>query len=73
MEKVVKVTVWWDESNPDSEGWFAECRDSDGIIRLDSMKIWFPLDLDEFPRDDTAEMWAALAAEFPGAEIDVKD
>ena len=66
-----EVKVNWDETDPQNPGWYAEVLEGGELI-TDSVKMDFPVDLDEFPRDDTAEMWAVLKAEFPGHEIVIK-
>ena len=66
-----KVKVNWDETDPQNSGWYALVWEDEELV-TDSVKMDFPIDLDAFPRDDTAEMWAALKAEFPQHEIVIK-
>jgi hypothetical protein len=71
-EMTQTVKVHWDESDVQNPGWYAEVLDHEGRTETDSVKGDFPIDLNTFPRDDTAEMRAALKAEFPGHEIEIK-
>lgn len=68
----VKIILSWDSRVRGQAGWFAEIqtKDENGwVYSDDSMKIWFPVDLDEFTESQKDEVLAALAEEFPGAEF----
>lgn len=71
MKKTTLRFYWDDQPGVTSgSGWYCEVReDSEGDLRTvtDSMKVGFPVDLDEFSRDQEEEARAALLEEFPGA------
>lgn len=71
MAKVARVAAHWDEQDPTNAGWYAMTYDADGRELQDSMKIWFPVPVDDFGSGDASELRAALAEAFPGAEIEV--
>jgi len=66
--QATKVQYRWDDQDRANEGWYCETYDDDGLID-DSMKIWFPIDLDEYDEIDEKELVTALKEEFPGAEV----
>lgn len=67
---IIKVIAHWDDQDPQNEGWYAMSYDADGE-RDDSMKIYFPVNVDDFGPDEADELHDALAEAFPGAEIEV--
>lgn len=71
-KNVVKVVGGWDKQDPSNEGWHVEARDALGGVVTDSQKIWFPVSVDDFTREQRPGLLAALALEFDGAEIVVE-
>lgn len=72
---VERIEAHWDRQDPRNSGWYAcaYTRDEEGELyaSTDSMKVWWPVDLDGYDRGATDEVRAALAEAFPGAEIEV--
>lgn len=68
---VATLRYWWDTQDPNSKGWYVEAKDSDGEFLDDSMKIWFPVDVDDFDENSEAALIEALMAEFPNAVVEV--
>lgn len=58
----------WDDQFGVTPGWYCECRVDDRIVS-DSVKIDFPLNVDDFGRDDESDLREALAAAFPNASL----
>ena len=67
---VAILRYWWDSQCPENTGWYVEALDADGNFLDDSMKIWFPVDTDDFSAAEEAELVAALKEQFPDATID---
>lgn len=63
------LSYYWDEQFGVKPGWYVELRDAEGTVEDDSMKVWFPVDVDEFTEDQETELVAALREAFPDAEI----
>jgi len=59
--------VWWDEE-PSNPGWYVEVYDADQQVG-DSMDDDFPVDVDEFGRDEADRLRKALEEAYSGAEI----
>jgi len=59
--------VWWDEE-PSNPGWYVEVYDADQQVG-DSMDADFPVDVDEFGRDEADRLRKALEEAYSGAEI----
>lgn len=66
------VRVWWDTADPDNAGWYAVVEE-DGDVVDDSMKVWFPVDMDKYGEGDARRLERALEREFPDAEIEMED
>lgn len=68
-----RISLGWDSQDRNNEGWHCEVqtRDEDGrwAYSDDSLKIWFPVDLDNYEVHQRAEVEAALLKAFPGAQI----
>jgi hypothetical protein len=43
--------------------------DDEGHVVVDSVKAWYPVDVDRFGEDQVAELVQALRAAFPRADI----
>ena len=63
------LTVYWDAHDRAQPGWYIEVRDESGDIVVDSMKIWFPVEVDWYGEDDKADLVADLREAYPGATI----
>lgn len=62
--KIMKrVDCWFDESG-DTAGWFCEVTEG-GEYKMDSAKIWFPVDVDLFSKEREDDLISALEVEFP--------
>ena len=68
-KKIAKVEYWWDDQDSSNAGWYARTRDENGDERDDSMKVWFPVEVDEYDEDQGDELAEALQEAFPDAEI----
>ena len=66
--EITRVTFRWDDRAGVESGWYAMSYDTGGE-RDDSQKIWFPVTVDIYARDETDMLEAALQEAFPGAEI----
>jgi hypothetical protein len=67
---VAALRYWWDDQDPGNKGWYVEAKDSEGEFLDDSMKVWFPVDVEDFSEDEETKMVEALKAEFPNAAIE---
>jgi len=65
------VLAHWDPV-PQNPGWYVEVWDQEGRYETDSMKIWFPLDVDEFMRADSLELSEALQRCYPCYYVEVE-
>lgn len=68
-----RIRLYWDNQAGVEPGWYAEVlgryEEGDHWEHLtDSMKVGFPVDLDEYTEEQEDEVRAALLEEFPGAE-----
>lgn len=70
--EIVRVRAYWDAQDSTNAGWYAAAFLADRSEAMDSMKIWWPVDLDEFGEDDDEGVCSALTEAFPGAEIEMK-
>lgn len=66
---VASVRYYWDDQAGAKAGWYVMTYSADGQELDDSMKIWFPVDVDDFSQDEEGEMVEALKGQFPGLEI----
>lgn len=69
MSKIARVEFWWDRQDPSNAGWYASARDESGDECDDSMKVWFPVQVDRYNREQGDELAEALQKAFPDAEI----
>jgi hypothetical protein len=68
MAKVVRVDCHWD-TDGDTEGWYCQALRADGTCVEDSMKMWFPVDVDDFNEHQGDKLARALKRAYRGAEI----
>ena len=66
---VTKVSYRWDDQFGVEPGWFVETWDGCEFAD-DSQKVWFPVAVDQFDRDQEQDLVAALREAFPGADIE---
>jgi hypothetical protein len=66
--EITKVTCRWDDQPGVQPGWYCETWIGDTLVD-DSQKVWFPVNVDDYGRDETAELKSALREGFPEAEI----
>lgn len=66
---ITRVTYRWDDQAGVEPGWYAMSYDADGRERDDSQKVWFPVSVDLYERDEAGLLEAALQEAFPGADI----
>lgn len=64
------VQYWWDEQDPQDAGWYARVMDERGQTTDDSMKIWFPVDVNGYSEDQGEALGHALRSAFPNAKIE---
>jgi hypothetical protein len=76
MTKIERVVVAWDKQDSSNEGWHVSTytRDVTGnwCEGDDSQKVWFPVAVDDYTQEQSAELLAALALEFDGAAIELR-
>jgi hypothetical protein len=63
MTNAHQIDLRWDN------GWYVCVFDESGDVLVDSQKIWFPVDLDEFTLDERKDVIAALSEAYPDAII----
>lgn len=66
------VQYWWDSQDPQNTGWYVRVQDERGQTMDDSMKVWFPVEVEEFSEDQAEELAAALREAFPEAKIEAR-
>jgi hypothetical protein len=66
--EITHVTVRWDDQAGVEPGWYCESFVGRELID-DSQKIWFPVQVDNYSRDEFSGLKQALQEEFPNAEI----
>jgi hypothetical protein len=64
------VQYWWDFQDSANPGWYVRVLDEHLNVWDDSMKFWFPVEVDEFGEDQGEELAKALRAAFPKAKVD---
>lgn len=64
-----RINVWWCTNDPSNPGWYGEVRNEEGQVIDDTMKIWFPVDVDQFGRQESQKLTDALCEAFPDHEI----
>ncbi|MBA2883070.1 hypothetical protein HNR65_003427 [Desulfosalsimonas propionicica] len=60
----------WDTQG-DTVGWYCEVTEN-GMTVDDSMKAWFPVNVDDFTADQADALEKALVENFPGHEITIR-
>jgi hypothetical protein len=68
-DTVRTVEYWWDNQDPSNAGWYARTRDASGQECDDSMKVWFPVEVDEYDETQGDDLAEALREAFPGAQV----
>ena len=63
------LTVYWDSHDRAHPGWYVEVRDGYGDIIVDSLKIWFALEVDWYGENQEVELIADLREAYFGATI----
>lgn len=66
---ITRVTVRWDDQSGCEAGWYCETWVGREMID-DSQKVWFPVAVDSFGRDEADELEESLREAFPEAEIE---
>ncbi len=66
--EITRVTYRWDDQAGVEPGWYCESYAGDERVD-DSQKVWFPVAVEDYGRDEADGLTAALAEAFPGAEI----
>ena len=70
MKRVAILRVRWDETDAANTGWYCEAVGEDGELREDSLKLWFPVRVDDYSRDEEAALIDALRKAYPDAQIE---
>ena len=65
-----KIDCYWDTSG-DKDGWFCEVTEN-GEYKDDSMKIWFPINVDIYAQEDGEMLRRALEINFPRHKIVIR-
>jgi len=65
---ITRVTYRWDDQWGVPSGWYCETFADDRLVD-DSMKIWFPVAVDDFGIDEKIGLGESLAAAFGNAEV----
>lgn len=68
-DTITRVTYRWDAPAGVEAGWYAESW-AGGEMMDDSQKVWFPVAVDGYDRDQADELEGALRGAFPAAEIE---
>ncbi len=66
------VQFWWDSQDPSNAGWYARVLDESGREIDDSMKRWFPVDVEQFSEYQSAELAESLGEAFPESIIEAR-
>jgi hypothetical protein len=71
---VTTLLYHWDDQPGVTPGWYVEALawdEEESVDRFvdDSMKVWFPVDTDDYDESQEESLVSALREEFPGAEI----
>lgn len=66
------VQYWWDDQDPQNAGWYVRVQDERGQTMDDSMKVWFPIEVDEFGQGQAEDLAQALREAFPEAKIEAR-
>ena len=69
---ITRVTCRWDDRPGVEPGWYCETFDGNRMMD-DSQKVWFPVSVDDFGREEEDVLVTALREAFPGAEIERLD
>jgi len=56
----MKVKHYWDTQDQNSVGWYVEVQTDKGEYIIDSAKIWFPVNVDDYNQDQEKEMLVAV-------------
>lgn len=67
--EITRVTIRWDDQPGVEAGWYCQSFEGDSF-RDDSQKVWFPVTVDDYGRDEASDLEAALREAFPHAEIE---
>lgn len=70
MAVATTVRVRWDDQAGVEPGWYVDTYGDDGFID-DSQKVWFPVVVDDYGKDDIGGLLLALKGAFPDATIHV--
>jgi hypothetical protein len=68
--KATRITGYYSIIHGTMEGWVFYVWGDDGII-THSEEVWCPVDADAFRANHREELTAALAAQWPAAEIEL--
>lgn len=69
-ETITRVSCRWDDQFGVEPGWYAEAWAGESWA-CDSQKLWFPVAVADYGRDQATELEAALAEAFADAEIEM--
>lgn len=64
-----RIEVRWDETDRNNPGWYVEVFDEDGMTEIDSQKIWFPIDVNKYSRNNKSRLLKDIHKAFKGYEI----
>ena len=64
------IRMYWDDQDRDNAGWYVMIMDGNRDFVDDSIKIWFPVNVNEFGPDDEAALKDALMEAYPDAEFE---
>ena len=67
-ETIRTVRYYWDDQTGVDPGWYVETWNTDGRVD-DSQKVWFPVAVEDYSREDRAALHAALLEQYPYAAI----
>ncbi len=79
MSNTPRINFWWDDDHGiENEGWYAEeerFNEELGCYEFhdDSMKAWFPVDVNSFTGAQGAKLRVALRKAFPEHDINWED
>lgn len=61
----------WSVSDPKNPGWYIEETDENNRYLSDSMKIWFPIDVDQYGEEEGDELLDEMRKVFPNHNLKI--
>jgi hypothetical protein len=66
--EITRVTYRWTDQTGVTPGWYCETWSGSQMVD-ESQKVWFPVDVEDFLKEEEAQLVESLREAFPEAEI----